>query len=384
MIGRTLVRVTPLVLLGCGATGSPPPECNAAPAAAVGTWSQVDLPEGVNIPSDPVATDGQELSVFGLRCTDCPYFSLDAAASTWVSMDLAPFGDYSDGGSATSAEPYHYLRLYSQDEGALGFLYDRVALEWQQVVEPADLSVGEAVHWTGNEFLFWGGARYQTNNPNGVLQPDTPGERFYDGALFDPLTGAWRAVPQARPPDSYLWGEGGPSVASVWTSVGLFVWGTTVDRTAAWGAIFDVEAMAWEDLEVGADAPAILESHQLRSMADAVYLYGGRSAGTEPGTFSRRMWRYSLAGSAWTEVPVPEWADPMNGTVVEDKLAFVGRCAGGDLFDPATDTWTPLAVDGAPPSTGVPRGAGSFLTVTDTYYGDTDTNAVWVLDLQDQ
>jgi hypothetical protein len=95
------------------------------------------------------------------------------------------------------------------------------------------------------------------------------------------------------------------------------------------------------------------------------------------------MWRYSLSAHTWNEVAVPKWADPMNGTVVEDRLAFVGRCTGGDLYDPATESWTPLAVEGAPPSTGVPRGAGSFLTVTDTYVGESETNAVWMLDLRE-
>ena len=44
----------------------------------------------------------------------------------------------------------------------------------------------------------------------------------------------------------------------------------------------------------------------------------------------------------------------------------------------------PLAREGAPPSEGIARGAGSFLTVTDTYYGEAETNEVWLLDLRDE
>lgn len=332
-------------------------------------------------------SSGEVVKIGSGGCSFCSISTLSLAEMTWEVLSTP--ADASQGHGVYAASEQHTLDAFGLEvvdgwrvESRTAILVDHEAGTWSIEDPPDDYRSGgiyARMHWTGSEFLIFGG--------RAAIPRDSPSDlevaHYYDGILFDPVGRIWRRMEAARPDDLVARGDGGPSVASVWTSAGLFVWGTSAERTEAWGAIFDVETMTWEQLEVGEDAPPVLETHQLQVVGDDVYLHGGRPARTEAGTFSRRMWRYSLSARTWSEVTVPEWADPMNGTVVDEKLAFVGRCAGGDLYDPATESWSPLAVEGAPPSTGVPRGAGSFLTVTDTYYDETETNAVWVLDLRE-
>ena len=118
------------------------------------------------------------------------------------------------------------------------------------------------------------------------------------------------------------------------------------------------------------------------SLGDDVYVLAGGTPGND--SVWRRLWKYSVVDRSWEEIDVPTWADPLLGAVVNGRLAFTGRCQGGDLYDPATGTWKPLSAEGGPPSSGIPRGAGSFLTITDTYSGEQETNQVWLLDLHDE
>lgn len=256
-------------------------------------------------------------------------------------------------------------------------LFTRSRALWSSHPTPEDLKpYFRTVHAAGDQFLLWGG--YEELDPDDIPTVNRD-DRFvyhFDGTLFDPITLEWRAIPAAREDAQYLWGDGGPSLASIWTSSGLFVWGNP-ERTGNWGAIFDV--MQWTELGASGELPPLRIDHQLLTAGGDVYLFGGKSA---QGERSRRLFRYQLGARVWTEIEVPRWADPRTGAVVDEKLVFLGECESGARYDPATDTWDALA-GGGPPSLGVPRAAGSFLTVTDTFYGETESNEVWILDLRE-
>jgi hypothetical protein len=98
---------------------------------------------------------------------------------------------------------------------------------------------------------------------------------------------------------------------------------------------------------------------------------------------SRRMWRYSLSNDVWREVTVPSWVDPTApGAVFQGKVAFLGQCSGGALYDPVTDSWERLASEGGPPAWGRLWAVGDFLAVTDVEMHGVPTNEVWLLDLR--
>jgi hypothetical protein len=117
-----------------------------------------------------------------------------------------------------------------------------------------------------------------------------------------------------------------------------------------------------------------------------VFLYSGAEIGkNESGreVRSRRMWRYSLSNDVWKEVAVPSWVDTTEpGVAFRGKLAFLGKCAGGALYDPTTDTWDKLAGEGGPPAWGRLWAAGDFLAVTDVDVHSVPTETVWLLDLR--
>src|SRR5690606_20904383 len=124
-------------------------------------------------------------------------------------------------------------------------------------------------------------------------------------------------------------------VATVWTSRGLFGWGMTPDESGTWGRLFDAETETWRDIS-SEGAPARLRGHGMLPIGDAVFVHGGARPGASTrGEAQLRIWRYSLTGDSWSELEVPEFADPYQGAIVGERLAFIGRCSAGTLYDPA-------------------------------------------------
>jgi hypothetical protein len=370
---RVVRRFVPLasllaLTLGCGETKEEPLRCEGAPASAIGEWKHLPIPPPL-IYSDPVATDGQQLLIVDGSCYYCNFASLEPSQDQWVVDEYRVSFEktYSD---QVANERYVF---------GGNSLFDRETKLLLEVERPEAIRSGEWLFSTGREFLLWGGSYPEDEKP-GVESGD-PMISYFDGAAFDPIAGTWRSIPSAHDEVSWVVGGRGPHWAASWTPSGLFVWGT-IDHESAWGALLNVDTMTWKDLRTsGADLPPLRLEARMISVGREAFLYSGREPGhTER---SRRMWRYSLSQDQWTEIVVPEWADTTwGGAVVQGKIAFLGQCTGGALFDPKTDTWEALTVQGGPPSNGSLWGVGDFLAVTDTYFGETETNEVWLLDLR--
>jgi len=255
-------------------------------------------------------------------------------------------------------------------------LLERCSDSWLVDSPPIEFRERRAAHSLAadNEFIVWGGSSTEIEGAMSVA--------YFDGATYAPKTAQWRMIPSVMGDVSYSL-ENAPSSSTVWTASGLFVWGTLPDRSVPWGAILDIDSMQWTSLRTeGSDVPPVLVDAYLLTVGGDVFLHGGRSSGSEDR--SRRMWRYSLSQELWKEVTVPDWADPAYpGAVVDEKLVFLGRCKSGARYDPKADTWHALTTEGGPPSMGRLWGVGDFLAVTDTYYGETETDEVWLLDLRE-
>ncbi len=167
---------------------------------------------------------------------------------------------------------------------------------------------GQLQVWTGNELLVWGGdrtsGRYTTH--------------LNDGARFDPATGAWRPLPSQGAPVGRF-GE-----ASAWTGSQLLVWGGDTGRTFGQpmalvrdGARYDLASDRWLPMSsVGAPSARI------------------------------------AATAVWTGTELLIW-----GGRVEDMQAPPRALSDGAAYNPAADTWRPLA------STGAPAGRSSHAAV---------------------
>jgi N-acetylneuraminic acid mutarotase len=152
--------------------------------------------------------------------------------------------------------------------------------------------VGHATAWTGKEMIVWGGW-------NG-------GSYLRTGGAYDPSSRSWRTLSPKGQPSARAY------TASIWTGHQLLIWGgygLNTDRKAidfADGASYDPVADAWKPLP---DSP-------LSSRARATEIWTGSQAIIWGGT-----------------------------RVTSDGTGCVGD---GARFNPATGTWSPMAMKGAP------------------------------------
>lgn len=372
-------------LLACSGEKETTLQCSDVDVGA-GTWSYVELPgEDAFIPGKKGLSDGRDFILLDSYCYTCSLWVLEPHEAVWSSTSFVRETFLSHPGLRAISEAFVFDLGWRESPPLPTVrtveLIDRATLKWSSYEAPSALKkYFTHVHAAGEQFIIWGGSEEVSPDSIPTVDADDPMVYHYDGALFDPRLLEWTEIPPAREPGHYLWGDGGPSPASLWTEAGLFVWGMTPDRRGTWGAIFDVDAMAWRELEVDNVLPPLRIEAKLLTVGLSVYLYGGMTPSGEP---SRRLFRYDLNEGVWTELEVPVWADPMQGAVVDEKLVFLGRCASGARFDPKTGRWDELAAKGRPPSQGFLQGAGSFLTVIDVYVGESETDAVWFLDLRE-
>lgn len=367
--------------LALGCSNEPALVCESAPEEKVGEWSVRDGPtyEHYALGERPISgmygSDGSELVLLQQDCFECELVFFGGKSQAWVSMNAertSPLVVY----SYISVSEGHIVSLA---EGNGLALLNRSSLSWTQIERPTDIPDRQTKGWTGQEFAYWGAAKNLSGSQQ--LTPETPYRRYYDGVFLNPETLEWTLIPPLREPYEFPYGEGGPTIVSVWTRKGLFVWGTNPERTANFGAIFDRASMKWTELKGDGDLPPLREGFRLQLLAtsDAVYLFSGNEPGEEEP--SRRIFEYSLDAGTWREVAVPEWVDPMRGTVLDEKLVFMGGCAGGARFDPKTETWVALAKDGPPPTQGSLLGFGNSLAVIGAEDHPVVSGRVWILDL---
>ncbi len=376
-----------LLHLSCGrADRDQPLECGS-PVQVSGVWSSVEVDPSLST-SHTFASDGENLLALEQRCLACQASLLDSELH-WKSQSNEGSIDMVVGFVASSAFVFGQGGV-SWTEGGItrldgrALLLDRSAGVWSVHDHPPDFHLRDRAQLFSTAELFgvWGGfgpADLSKTPAQLAADPSSVFLTHYDGLLFEPLTAQWWSIPPARAAVERLRSDPGPSLASIWTSSGLFVWGTNPERDGNWGALFDVDSLQWTELDASGALPPVCTEHQLLTVGGDVYLFGGKSADGEK---SRRVFRYQLEEGVWSEVQVPRWADPRTGAVVDGKLVFLGECDNGARYDPATDSWDALA-GGGPPSLGAPRSAGSFLTVTDTFYGEIESNEVWILDLRE-
>lgn len=193
------------------------------------------------------------------------------------------------------------------DDGAA---FDSETGEWA-TLPPAPLDGREhpVMAWTGDEVLVTGGMVSTGRSRQGDAEVADAGAgelHFTDGAAWDPDSGQWRAIAESPL-------EGRARAATAWIGQELIVWGgvdslfTGPRTTLADGAIYDPDTDTWRTM-----APAPLEPR-----ADATAVWTGD--------------RLIVWGGMGTETD--NGLAPPNPNPLPD----------GAIYDPATDTWTPIA-----------------------------------------
>lgn len=372
-----LLALAPAGLAGCSQA---PPGSTPPPHVHAGSWRPVDA-EGA--PSGRVlhtaVFDGARTLVWGgsgacggsAACGDgaaydagsdrwSPLGSAGAPSArylhtaVWTGQRMLVWGGIGGGGAAGCGPK----------AGAPcgdGAAYDPAGDTWAalpQVGAPSPRGWHGAV-WTGSEMIVWGG-----ENP-------LDGTLLGDGARLDPATGSWRPTSAIGAPSPRRY------FVALWTGEGMIVWGgdssATKDEGLGDGAIYDPVGDVWKATAT-ARRPSPRWAHTAVWTGEEMIVWGGLGCGRdtagepllcgdgaryEPATDTWRPVAMSGAPTArsghtavWTGREMLVWG----GGAVQCADGSSGACADGASYDPATDTWTALPSD--------PGGARSNHTAT--------------------
>jgi N-acetylneuraminic acid mutarotase len=194
---------------------------------------------------------------------------------------------------------------------------------------------GHVAVWTGSEMIVSGGLAW-----------DTDWSRFEYTTQFGrykPETGIW-SVASGAPAGVYQ--------KAVWTGSRMLVFGGYEAGTALTrGAAYDPVADAWSALST-AGQPSARYGHTAVWTGSEMIVWGGRvssSSTTGLGTGAR----YNPATDTWqpvsmTGAPSPRYGHSAVWTGSEMIVWGGSYLADGARYNPATDTWTPLSTAGAP------------------------------------
>ena len=183
--------------------------------------------------------------------------------------------------------------------------------------------------------LIWGGTG---NTPNGDLG---------DGAAYNPAANTWRPLPAAGAP------RPGSGQAAVWTGTEMLVWSGTPNKAVA----YDPVTNGWRSLPtVGAPSPRGGASVVWTGTEMLVWGGGDASGYRNDGA------AYNPTTDAWRPLPTDGAPSPRSGQTAvwtgtemliwggvscPDQHAL-GFCGDGAAYNPATNTWRPLANQNAP------------------------------------
>jgi hypothetical protein len=223
-----------------------------------------------------------------------------------------------------------------------GAAYDPATGRWTPMAPaPTPALAGATAVWTGGRMLVWGSVA-------GVIPPAPQTET---GAAYDPATDRWTPISPAP-----LRTEGGHT--AVWTGSRMLVWGGNLGESPSGeGASYDPATNRWTRLAPAPIAPRF--GHTAVWTGDRMIVWGGfpgASRGQEP-TYADGA-SYDPATDSWA----PLAAAPVTGRaehtavwtgrsmVVWGGTGDAGLVADGASYDPATGAWRAL-----PPSPLAPR-----------------------------
>ena len=319
MAAKLLGTVVLLGLLtlgaGCGA-GSP----DASPSVSSGpVWERLEAPPRKTEEATLLAA-GSRLLLYGGCAHDyndsggCGRsrrgLSFDTETEAWGEMPRSPTGV--SGPPVWTGEEAITISS-SLDRPLHGLAYDPAGESWRELPDGPLALTKEAVVWTGEEVIVWGG-------------PGRNGVGSVGGAAYDPASDNWRTI--ARAPVRLN------QFDLLWTGEEVIAFGALLDRgnrsssRRAIGAAYDPEANTWRELPPSRLVPNATTASWLDGRLIA-YDYGGRWQAYDPST------------DGWTDpqkMPLDEGeCYPDSITAGETVVAFY--CGQILRFDPEQDGW---------------------------------------------
>jgi N-acetylneuraminic acid mutarotase len=215
------------------------PASGAAYDPASDTWRQLpDAPIKGRTGHSAVWT-GRELLLWGgeFRFEYADGAAYDPESDTWRVLAGAPLAARSHHAAAWTGTEMVVWGGYATTDGyalaPLGAAYNPVTDAWRAVPDgPLDGRSDHSATWTGREVVVWGGVGSGDDGTSAF---------FSDGAIYDPATDVWRAVPRAPLQGRF----GHTAVATVGRVV---IWGGLTPSWVADGAVYGVREDRWESM----------------------------------------------------------------------------------------------------------------------------------------
>jgi putative cell wall-binding protein len=250
---------------------------------------------------------------------------------------------------------------------------------WEALPEAPIERINHSAVWSGEELLVWGGGERPADdgaayNPTteqwrdipaapveprwvheavwadeaGVMivygggeGPDHLADCFDDGALYDPATNSWDALP------TNPYSDAGCGISLVWTGTEMLVWGgnpggTGVPAPVNTGAAFDPATNEWRPIP--ANPIGARSGHATVWTGEQMIVFGGTDMEQEQ---RGEAAAYDPDADEWTELPAPPigprtaMASVWHGA----EAVFIGGSVNGDrlsdgaAYDPVGDDW---------------------------------------------
>lgn len=242
--------------------------------------------------------------------------------------------------------------LYGEDDLNTGARYNPATDTWTSMSTSWAPTgrYGSAAVWTGTEVIIFGGLQ-----EGGLLDGSAYAA---DGAIYTPATDSWRPVTTNNAPVKML-----PACMSfAWTPSGMLIVGQKFEALNVYPTVcflYDPVADVWTPRST-VNAPQKRSDHSHVWTGTELIVWGGSSSNSTP--LAAGM-RYRVSDNTWRSVstigaPSPRyrhvavWTGSRmivwGGWGLRPDGVTIGRLNDGGIYDPASNTWAPLSMIGAP------------------------------------
>lgn len=326
----------------------------AEPCGKCGTHTRECLKDGTWGPWGSCANErkGDDLCTVGARresaCGNCGTVvdTCDPVTCTWAvgtcqGEGCKPGTSETEAGGCTSGQ----VKSRSCDFACTWSAASACGLPrgWRELPDaPIAGRVGHVAVWTGSKMLVWGGRSRRHATVTSQL--------LFDGAELDPVTNTWTSLPPlpAALVPQFPLSRGDYEVQGVYTSIGMFVWGTAIP-----GGLIYRPGTGWERAPTATIAGEVVEATYT---AGDVVAYAKERGSVIVLRADGVGFELDLAGLTWRTIPqapiLPRYhaAGAWTGKelVVWGGLEVRGTTQSfavrsGARFDPATGAWTTIA-----------------------------------------
>lgn len=287
---------------------------------------------------------GSEMLVWGGTPTTLGGGRYDPATDSWTATATsgAPAGRTGHTAIWTGSELIVWGGLVGGAAVATGGRYDPVHDTWTSL-STANAPTARSQHtaiWTGGEMIVWGGK-------------NDAGAWLADGGRYDPSTDTWTTLSAANAPTVADAGH-----LAAWTGSRMAIWGAVYDYsnghgipqpTLPVGGLYDPGIDAWYAITTagaqtgGAGTVLAWSGSELLSWSGAGARYTPATDSWIPMAMAGAPQARSYPQFAWTGSRLLVWG----GNAAFTFTGTSNPLADGALFDPATDTWTPVSAAGS-------------------------------------